>query len=132
MAGGRHTSSAHPDAFFPWARRAAYPRAFGDEPHALRQPSIGGIRLWEWRRSELARNQRAALKRYASAAVWSIVVDVSSDAKRARELAASRAIDIVLTWQLHDSPDEIDVVTTCRTMNIDFLALAQSCAALAE
>ncbi|HEY1308263.1 MAG TPA: hypothetical protein VGF24_32160 [Vicinamibacterales bacterium] len=80
----------------------------------------------------LARNQRAALARYASAAGWSIAVDVSSDTKRAKELAASGVIDIVLTWQIHDSPDEIDVVTACRTNNIEFLALAQSCAALAE
>jgi hypothetical protein len=52
--------------------------------------------------------------------------------KRAKELAASGVVDIVLTWQIHDSPDEIDVMTDCRTNNIEFLALAQSCAALAE
>jgi dihydropteroate synthase len=80
----------------------------------------------------LVRNQRAALARYACAAGWSIVVDVSSDARRARELAASGAIDIVLTWQLHDSPDETDVVAACRMNNVEFLALAQSCPALAE
>ena len=80
----------------------------------------------------VAWNQRAALARYATAAGWSIAADASSDTKRARELAASGDIDIVLTWQNHDSPDEIDVVTACRTNGIEFLALAQSCAALAE
>src|SRR5262245_43608533 len=77
-------------------------------------------------------NQRAALIRYAAAMGWTVVADVGGDQGRARALAASRSIDLVLSWRHDDVPDLGRLLSDCRAHHVEFLALAQSCAALAE
>jgi hypothetical protein len=80
----------------------------------------------------LVQNQRAALIRYATAMGWTVVADVGPDRRQVRALAAGGSIDVVLSWRMNDVPALAWLLSQCRVHHVEFLALAQSCAALAE
>ena len=80
----------------------------------------------------LVPNQRAALTRYATAMGWTVIADAGPDQNQVRSLAAGGSIDLVLSWRLDDVPDLGSLLSQCRVHHVEFLALAQSCAALAE
>jgi hypothetical protein len=81
--------------------------------------------------SGLAANQRAAMQRYADNMDW-IVTAIEDDRQRLLDGAATSAFDLVLCWRTSDLRDAELLVERLSAHGVELLALAQSCAALAE
>ena len=82
--------------------------------------------------SPWAANQLAAIQRYASAMGWVTVAIVESDEQRLLDLAATRALDLVLCWRISDFRPADSLVQLLSGRSIELLAVAQSCTALME
>ncbi len=81
--------------------------------------------------SRLAGNQRAAMQRYADNMNWRVTV-IEDDRQRLLDGAAGSAFDLVLCWRTGDLRDAEVLFERLSAHGVELLALAQSCAALAE
>ena len=81
--------------------------------------------------SRLAANQRAAMQRYADNMDW-IVTVIEDDRQRLLDGAARSAFDLVLCWRTGELRDAEVLLEQLSAHGVELLALAQSCAALAE
>ena len=81
--------------------------------------------------SHLAGNQRAAMQRYADNMDWLVTV-IEDDRERILDGAARSAFDLVLCWRIGDLRDAEVLFERLSAHGVELLALAQSCAALAE
>jgi hypothetical protein len=81
--------------------------------------------------SRLAANQRAAMQRYADNMDW-IVTVIEDDRQRLLDGAATSAFDLVLCWRTSDLRDAEFLFERLSAHGVELLAVAQSCAALAE
>ena len=80
----------------------------------------------------IAENQRAALHRYAKAMGWTVAIDVKRDMSALLEAINAQTLDIVLCWRTSELIDADALFNALHGHDTEFLALAQSCAALAE
>jgi hypothetical protein len=76
-------------------------------------------------------NRRDVLQRYAENMGWTIV-DIPGDIRSVVNAAAEGRIDIVILWRFEDVVDGEELVRSLQSLNVECLALAQSCAALPE
>ena len=81
--------------------------------------------------SRLAANQRAAVQRYADNMAWKVTV-IEDDRQRLLDGAATSAFDLVLCWRTGDLRNAEFLFERLSDHGVELLALAQSCAALAE
>jgi hypothetical protein len=81
--------------------------------------------------SRLAANQCAAMQRYADNMDW-IVTVIEDDRQRLLDGAATSAFDLVLCWRTGDLREADFLIERLSGHCVELLALAQSCAALAE
>ena len=81
--------------------------------------------------SRLAGNQRAAMQRYADNMHWLVMV-IEDDRQRLLDDAARSTFDLVLCWRTDDLRDAEVLLERLSAYGVELLALAQSCAALAE
>jgi hypothetical protein len=81
--------------------------------------------------SRLVANQRAAMQRYADNMNW-IVTVIEDDRQRLLDGAAISAFDLVLCWRTGDLRDAEFLFERLSAHGVELLAVAQSCAALAE
>ena len=81
--------------------------------------------------SRLAANQRASMQRYAENMNWVVTV-VEDDRQRLLDSAATSAFDLVLCWRTGDLRDAAFLFERLSAHGVEFLAVAQSCAALSE
>jgi hypothetical protein len=82
--------------------------------------------------SPLAANQLAAIQRYACSMGWVAVAIVESDEQRLVELAATQALDLVLSWRTSELRPAESLVQLLSAHSIELLDLAQSCTSLIE
>jgi hypothetical protein len=81
--------------------------------------------------SPLSAKQRAALQRYADNMDWMVTV-IETDRQCLLDGAATSAFDLVLCWRIGDLRDAELLLERLSVHGVELLALAQSCAALAE
>ena len=81
--------------------------------------------------SRLAGNQRAAMQRYADNMNWLVTV-IEDDRQRLLDGAARSGFDLVVCWRTGDLRDAEVLFERLSAHGVELLALAQSCAALAE
>jgi hypothetical protein len=82
---------------------------------------------------QLAANQRSRMQQYADAMGWSVVHCFERNGLAALVAAADdRAFDRLLCWRSAELKGMETLLAELARCGVDFLALAQSCAALPE
>ena len=85
------------------------------------------------RDAQLAGNQRARIERYAAAMGWSVVQGPERDDPTSLLAAASaHAFDRVLCWRTSEIRHAEELLGSLKRCGVEWLAVAQSCAALSE